>query len=114
MTEKLILSSSKTDGYNISSAIPTSSATRTKLGEIISVQLNEQAYKECLALYKHPLITRVILAKGEVPWKLNNLKATLSKIWNLATWRLISIGKGYFQVLLHSEEEKNVCGREDR
>ncbi|KAI9193780.1 hypothetical protein LWI28_000133 [Acer negundo] len=44
---------------------------------------------------------------GEKPWKLADLKAKLQSIWKLSTsWRLISLGKGYFQIMLTSVADK--------
>ena len=55
----------------------------------------------------------LLLGKGESTWKLSDLKQKLSSIWSLSKpWKLISIGHGYYHVLLNSSEEKNkVWGR---
>ncbi|KAK3193268.1 hypothetical protein Dsin_024578 [Dipteronia sinensis] len=46
---------------------------------------------------------------GERPWKLMDLNSRLSKHWMLnSDWRLISLGRGYYQILLKSPAEKNL------
>lgn len=72
----------------------------------ISISVNKKAYEECLNICKHSLIGRVILTKGERPWKMTDLKNKLQEIWQLANWRLISLGKGYFHILLQSDEDR--------
>lgn len=76
-----------------------SSATPSRVGDVVSVDLNEVAYSKRLSLCKYSLIDWVVLAKGDKPWILNVLKEKLSKIWNLSSGKLISMGKIYFQVL---------------
>lgn len=71
------------------------------------VQLNEKAFVECLIICKHTFIVKVVLSKGESPWKLSELKSRLSTVWDLQTWKLISLGKCFFFQVLHSEEDKN-------
>ncbi|PON38969.1 Zinc knuckle CX2CX4HX4C, partial [Trema orientale] len=51
---------------------------------------------------------RIFLSKGDSPWKLPDLKFKLQSVWQLPpSWRLISLGKGFFHILLPSEEDKN-------
>lgn len=78
-----------------------------RIVDVVSVDLNEVDFSERLALYKHSLIALVVLAKGEKPWILSDLKSKLSKFWTLSSWKYISMSKGYFQVLFHSESDKN-------
>ncbi|KAK3192977.1 hypothetical protein Dsin_024287 [Dipteronia sinensis] len=48
-----------------------------------------------------------VAIKGEEPWKILALKEKLQSIWKLnSQWRLISLGRGFFQILLNSEEDK--------
>ncbi|KAK3211557.1 hypothetical protein Dsin_016263 [Dipteronia sinensis] len=52
---------------------------------------------------------QVVLSSGEKPWKLVNLKAKLQSVWKLNyVWRLISLGMGYFQIMLNSDADKNM------
>ena len=74
----------------------------------MSFRVDPVAYQSRLELCKNALIGRVVLSSGERPWKLVDLKAKLSKIWMISTdWRLISLGRGYFQIILKSPEDKN-------
>ncbi|KAK2642189.1 hypothetical protein Ddye_023952 [Dipteronia dyeriana] len=50
----------------------------------------------------------VVLSSRESPWKLADLKAKLGKHWIISEdWRLISLGKGYFQIILKFPRDKN-------
>ncbi|KAI9198247.1 hypothetical protein LWI28_012411 [Acer negundo] len=61
-----------------------------------------------LELCRNALIGRVVLSSGEQPWKLLDLKARLSKHWMLnSDWRLMSLGRGSYQILLKSSTEMN-------
>lgn len=44
---------------------------------MVSIDLNEVAFYEILALCKHLLIAWVLLAKGEKPWIMSELKSKL-------------------------------------
>ena len=65
-------------------------------------------YEKRLKLCFRLLIGRVFLSKGEEPWKLQPLREKLQTIWKLSSlWRLISLGRGFYHILLYSEEEKS-------
>ena len=72
----------------------------------VSIKVNQVAFQERLNLCKYSLIGRVILGKGNKLYPLVDLCSKQSAIWKINCWRLISLGKGYFQILLTSEEEK--------
>ena len=72
-------------------------------GDCISVKINKSAYEERLKLCQHSLLGRLVLSKGDKPWKLSDLKDKLQSLWQ---WRLIPLGKGYFTIILHSEEDR--------
>ena len=79
----------------------------SKKGGYVSVRVDPIAYQARLELCKNALIGRVVLSSGERPWKLVDLKVRLSKHWMLnSDWRLISLGRGYYQILLKSPAEK--------
>ncbi|KAK0582022.1 hypothetical protein LWI29_020550 [Acer saccharum] len=91
----------------ISSAIALISSAPKKKGDFVAIKVNPKAYEERLKLCSYSLIGRVILSKGEEPWKILALKEKLQSIWKLnSQWRLISLGRGFFQILLNSEEDK--------
>ena len=78
-------------------------------GSYHAVKINSDLYHKRLAICQFSLIGRVVLNKGDTPWKLANLRDRLAAIWNLSSqWRLISLGKGYFHILLTSKSEKDV------
>ncbi|POO00100.1 Zinc knuckle CX2CX4HX4C [Trema orientale] len=80
----------------------------TLKGNYVCVKVNKQALKTRLDLCQYSLIGRIFLSKEDSPWKLADLKFKLQSIWKLSSdWRLISLGKDFFHILLSSEEEKN-------
>lgn len=93
----------------LSSSVPSISSTPPTVlkKDTFSVQLNEKAYSERLTLCGHSLIARVILSKGEAPWKLQDLKMHLTAAWFLQNWKLISLGEEFHQVFLCLEEDNN-------
>ena len=42
----------------------------TNKGGFIAVKINQEMYEQQLALCKHALIARIVLSKGDSPWKL--------------------------------------------
>lgn len=60
-------------------------------GDAFSIQLNEKAFLEGLAICKFYLIVRLFLSKGEALWKLSNLKTKLLEVWGLKSWKLFSL-----------------------
>ena len=49
-----------------------------------------------LLMWKFSLIDRLILSKGDKHYALTSLKDKLNAIWKLPSWRLISLGRGYY------------------
>lgn len=79
-------------------------------GGLISMQIDDKAFQERLALCKHSFIAQLILLKGDSPPKLGGLNDKLNKVWNLQTWKLISLRKCYFHVLLYLEVDNKGSG----
>ncbi|KAK2638453.1 hypothetical protein Ddye_026248 [Dipteronia dyeriana] len=97
----------KSYAQSISSAIAPVSLDPKKNGDYVAIKVNPKAYEERLKLCSYSLIGRVVLLKGDEPWKVLALKEKLQSFWKLnSQWRLISLGRGFFQILLNSEEEK--------
>lgn len=48
----------------------------------------------------------VLFSNEDAPWKLLDLKAKLSEVWLLNSRKLISMGRGFYHVLLYSEVDK--------
>ncbi|KAK2646285.1 hypothetical protein Ddye_021480 [Dipteronia dyeriana] len=81
----------------------------SKKGGYVTVRMDLSAYKSRLEACKYSLIGRIVFSSGEKPWKLVDLKAKLQSVWMLnSVWRLISLGKGYFQIMLNSDVDKNM------
>ena len=71
------------------------------------MNVNAEALRSRMEMCKFSLIGRLILSKGDKPYALTSLKDKLNAIWNLPSWRLISLGKGYYQIFLSSHEERS-------
>ena len=64
--------------------------------------------KDGVALCQQALIGRVFLLKGEKPWKLTELRDKLQQMWKISgDWRLVPLGRGFFQMQFSSTEDKN-------
>ena len=73
------------------------------------IHVDPSVYKFRLDMCKNSLIGRAILSSGEKPWKLVDLKAKLYSIWELSSaWRLISLGRGYFQIIISSSVDQTL------
>ena len=73
------------------------------------IRVDHLAYKSRLDMCKNTLIGRVVLSSGEKPWKLVDLKNKLHSIWKFSSaWRLISLGRRYFQIILSSLADQNL------
>ncbi|WCJ18475.1 hypothetical protein M5689_000823 [Euphorbia peplus] len=89
--------------------IPASEAVVTDDGDSPTVRISQAAFDKRVQLCSHSLIGRLILRKGDAPWKIDDLKLKLAQLWGFKDgWRLISIGKGYFHILLPSHESKQL------
>lgn len=53
-----------------------------KCGDIIFISVDMKSYKERLKLFQFSLVARVVLSKGDITWKLNDLKVKLCFTWN--------------------------------
>ncbi|KAK3199371.1 hypothetical protein Dsin_022786 [Dipteronia sinensis] len=106
MSLEAILSSSP---HTSSTTTPIcSEGTPSKKGGFVSIRVDLIAYQSRLELCKNALIGGLVLASGERSWMLVDLKAKFSKHWLIsADWRLISLGKSYFQIILKSFGNKN-------
>lgn len=75
-------------------------------GDVTYVKINEQLYQEQLKTFKTNLIGRLLLRKGSTPLKLHGLKTSLASLWKLSSpWRLVPLGKGYFDIHFITEED---------
>lgn len=77
-------------------------------GDTVFVKINEVIYQEQLKACRTNLIGRLLLRKGSTPVKTESLKTSLNSLWQpLGPWRLVPIGKGYFD--LHFDSEADLC-----
>ena len=68
-----------------------------------AIKINNNIYQHRLALCQFFLIGRIILSKGDSPWKLVKLKERLASILGLNShWRLISLGRAFYHIFLSS------------
>ncbi|XP_024195688.1 uncharacterized protein LOC112198815 [Rosa chinensis] len=75
-------------------------------GDKIYVKINERIYQEQLKSFRTNLIGRLLLKKGSVPLKTIELKAALDSLWKPSgSWRLVPLGKGYFDIHFSTEED---------
>ncbi|XP_024163836.1 uncharacterized protein LOC112170762 [Rosa chinensis] len=75
-------------------------------GDKIYVKINESLYQEQLKQFKTNLIGRLLLHKGSKPLKADALKGLLAALWQPSKpWRLVPLGKGYFDIHFATEED---------
>ncbi|XP_061995872.1 uncharacterized protein LOC133713830 [Rosa rugosa] len=75
-------------------------------GDTTYVKINEALYQEQLKTFKTNLIGRLLLLKGSAPLKLHDLKASRTSLWNPSSpWRLVPLGKGYFDIHFDTESD---------
>ena len=81
-------------------------ATPTLRGDKVYVKINEAIYQEQLKACSTNLIGRLLLRKGSTPLKTESLKLALNSLWKPnGPWRLVPIGKGYFDIHFDSERD---------
>lgn len=75
----------------------------------IAMMVDEEEYDKGVAEFKFSLIGRLVLLTGDKPIKIDDLKnrsSTISKIKEDA-WKLIPLGKWYFNIHITSSGEKS-------
>ncbi|KAL6139640.1 hypothetical protein ACLB2K_057942 [Fragaria x ananassa] len=77
-------------------------------GDKTYIKINEALYQEQLKSFKTNLLGRLLLRKGSTPLKTADLKGMLNTLWRpSAPWRLVPLGKGYFDI--HFATEEDLC-----
>ena len=75
-------------------------------GDKIYVKINEALYQDQLKSFNTNLIGRLLLRKGSKPLKTDALKNILAALWKPSgPWRLVPLGKGYFDIHFETEED---------
>ena len=106
---------SKTYADMVASQLPLAQETNveessflSKIGDVVCVKIDGAIYQERIALCKTSMIGRLIQLKGELPLKINDLKARLKDLWQpKVNWRIISLGKGYYNVHFVNREDRD-------
>ncbi|XP_065875385.1 uncharacterized protein [Euphorbia lathyris] len=81
----------------------------TEEGGFKAVKIPQKIYEERIKAVQFSVIGRVSLNKGEKPWKHTDLKQQLNQKWkhNLE-WKMISLGKGFYQFVMPNEKALQV------
>lgn len=75
-------------------------------GKELAIAIPEDEYLAGLEASKTSLHGRILLSKGDRPVKIEDLHIKLSQLWRpLASWKVIPIGKGYFEFSFSSLED---------
>ena len=75
-------------------------------GDITCVHISQKYVQEKLKYCQKNLFGRLLLRKGSVPLKPDELKSILQSIWQLRNpWKLTPFPKGYFDIHFSSEED---------
>lgn len=77
-----------------------------KKGDSIAVKIPQDEYRAGVESCKNNLHGRLLLSKGDSLYKLDDLRAKLLKQWQpLSHWKMIPIGKGFFEFSFASLED---------
>lgn len=72
----------------------------------MAIKIYKEECKASLEVYKNCLHGKLILSKGDLPFKLDNLCAKLVKCWKkLERWDFISLGKWFYEFGFSSIED---------
>lgn len=78
-----------------------------KKGDYYSVAVDDELYHQRIKACEASLIGRLILAKGDKPWRMVDLQQRLQDIWRPQhPWRMISLGKGYYNFQFDSVSDR--------
>lgn len=74
----------------------------------MSIKVDDDLVQQGVNQLQNSLIGRLTLTSGEAPYSLDDLKAKLGQVWGISShWRLIPIGKGYYNIQLPSLEDRD-------
>ncbi|KAL8542608.1 hypothetical protein ACS0TY_003478 [Phlomoides rotata] len=81
----------------------------TRKGEFLSVTLDATLVKRGVEELQNSLIARLIMARGEEPYSLEDLSRKLEATWNIyGGWKLVPIGRGYYIVQLPNLDDRDI------
>lgn len=76
------------------------------VGDSISIKISEDEYRQGLESYKNNLHGRLLLSKGNVPIKINELRENLMMLWQpIGPWRMVPLGRGFYEFSFSSPED---------
>ena len=103
-----------TKASSATTMLDTSPIDLSNKGGYIAIKIDQEVYEQQLAICQYALIARIVYSKGDKPWKLEELKPKLLLVWGLSNnWKLISLGRGYYNVILNSCSDKTVVWSRD-
>jgi hypothetical protein len=77
-------------------------------GERLSIKIPEESYQAGVERCKNNLHGRLMMAKGDKPLQLNELREKLIKAWApIEKWQITPLGKGYYEFYFQSREDLN-------
>ena len=75
---------------------------------MIYTRIDEDLYQKRVRICQASLIGRLVLSKGDQPWKIEDLRARLHGLWTpSASWKLISLGRGYYNFHFDSKTDRD-------
>lgn len=78
--------------------------TPVRNGEFLSINIDDALHRQGVRKLENTLIGLLMLKQGVKPT--TSLKDSLDQIWQIqGPWRLITLGKGYFNIQLEDESE---------
>ncbi|KAL8485573.1 hypothetical protein ACS0TY_027748 [Phlomoides rotata] len=95
-----------------SKSVPTpaldNTITPVRKGNFFSVHVDESLYKSAVQGLRGTLIGRLIYEKKVTPLSMESLERKLTELWGTSrTWRLIPLGKGYFNIRFSSKDDRD-------
>jgi hypothetical protein len=77
-------------------------------GDRLSIKIPEESYQAGLERCKNNLHGRLIMAKGDKPLRLNELREKLIQAWApVEQWQITPLGKGFYEFYFQSREDLN-------
>lgn len=93
---------------NISWVSDSYSLNPTRKGDYFSISVDDEMYMQRRKVCEDSIIGCLVLSKGDRPWMFTNLQQHLHSVWNIQhSWRMVSLGKGYYNFQFDSEEDRN-------
>ncbi|XP_057803314.1 uncharacterized protein LOC131018617 [Salvia miltiorrhiza] len=83
-----------------------------RTGDTYTITIPMDFYEQQVQNFKHAVIARLLLRKGDKPRSTEDLKQELQLLWNVkGQWTLIPMGKGFFTLKFSTSEDKVAAKR---